>query len=49
MLQMLQITRLDTAWAVSKGPQILQAAFAAAADVFVYRLAWLQFDETVAK
>lgn len=45
----MKVLRLDTAWAVAKGPQLLQAGFAAVADVHVYHLAKLLFGAEVAR
>ena len=47
-MQSLHLAHIDTAWVVAKAPQILQAVFAAVTDVFVYKLALLQFGQTSA-
>jgi len=40
---------LDSPWAVAKGVQLLQAAFASATDVHVYKIADLVFGRDVAR
>ena len=40
---------LDSPWAVAKGAQLLQAAFASATDVHVYKIADLVFGKDVAR
>jgi phosphatidylinositol glycan class B len=46
---LLRAARLDFAWAVAKAPQLLQAAFAAATDAQVHRLAAVAFGRDAAR
>ena len=48
-LQVLALARFDTAVAVAKGPQLLQALAAAWADVQVFRLTQLLFGHKAAR
>ena len=48
-VQVLALARLDTAVAVAKGPQLLQALAAAWADVQVFRLTQLLFGHKAAR
>lgn len=48
-MQVLLLMKLDTPWTVTKAPQLLQAFFAAVTDLYVYKLACLQFGLHVAR
>jgi len=48
-LQGLYFAGVDTTWVIARSPQLLQASFAAITDIFVYKLARLQFGQRAAR
>lgn len=48
-LQGLYFARVDTTWVIARSPQLLQASFTAITDIFIYKLARLQFGQQAAR
>ena len=48
-LQVLKLIHFDSAWAVAKGPLLLQACFAAGTDVAVFATSRLLFGQPAAR
>ncbi|EEY68034.1 putative GPI mannosyltransferase [Phytophthora infestans T30-4] len=49
LYKFLELLNLDSRWAVTYGPRLLQGLLSVANDYFLYKLAWIYFDAKTAK